>query len=295
MNGSATASPPPSLQGKRTAISPSAETGGAPWPRGMGSLGPFEQVMTYQPPEEYGRAVTAKDLGLPELIFTNLAGGTGGGLEAYCLVDPSARNCYLRLPSGRGKTKWVDVAEAAAFLLPQADSLTAGGVYHVKPPTEAATGLDPSNARLEAYLVRRLKTTFVEAVDEVFADGMESTFSRKLHAVVRTYGDVAISAINRLMQFERVNAEVAAEALRQIGSTVDPRSLRSRLTLLLYKLESPDPRIRDAASLGIAALDDPAAIGAIRRAIGRERSAVLRRNLQLVLDQLQATQRWRAS
>lgn len=150
--------------------------------------------------------------------------------------------------------------------------------------------VDVSNLRLEAYLLDRLTATFVEAVDEVFADGMESVFSRKVLSIIRTHGDVVIRAIDRVIQSERANVEVAGEVLRQVGSIADPRTHHSRLTLLLRKLESPDPRIRDAASIGIAALDDPAAIGSIRRAVERERSPLLKRNLQLVLDQLQATQ-----
>ena len=138
--------------------------------------------------------------------------------------------------------------------------------------------------------VDRLNATFTSAADEVFVDGMDSLFSRKLLSAIRTYGDMTIRAIDRVMQFERANVEVAGEALRQVGSIADPRTHHSRLTLLLRHLESPDPRIRDAASTGIAALDDPAAIPAIRKAFKQEPSPQLRRNLQLVLDQLLATQ-----
>ena len=147
-----------------------------------------------------------------------------------------------------------------------------------------------SNPRLEAYLIDRLRTTFVEAIGEVFADGMDSAFSCKLRLIIRTSGDLAMRVIDRMMQFERVNVEVAGEVLRQVGSIADPRTHHSRLALLLRQLESSDPRIRDAASIGIAAMDDPAVSESIRKAVEQERSPLLRRNLQLVLDQLQATQ-----
>ena len=135
-------------------------------------------------------------------------------------------------------------------------------------PTEEATPIpDP---RLEAYLIDRLHTIFVEAAEEVFEDGMESAFSRKLRSIIRTHGDVAIRAIDKVIQVEQTNVEVVGEVLRQVGAIADPRTHHSRLMLLLRQLESSDPRIRDAASIGIAALDDSAAAESIRRAVEQE-------------------------
>ena len=68
------------------------------------------------------------------------------------------------------------------------------------------------------------------------------------------------------------------------------RTRRSRLTVLTSSLKSPDPRLRDAASIGLAALDDPAAIEDLRDAIDQGAFPQLRQNLTLTLDQLQATQ-----
>ena len=69
-----------------------------------------------------------------------------------------------------------------------------------------------------------------------------------------------------------------------------PRTRRSRLAVLTSSLKSPDPRLRDAASIGLAALDDPAAIEDLRDAVDREAVPQLRHNLTLALDQLQAAQ-----
>jgi hypothetical protein len=125
--------------------------------------------------------------------------------------------------------------------------------------------------RLQSTLFKKLKAAFAEAAEEVFVDGMESAFSRRLRAIIRTHGDAAVHATERVMQLEGTSAEVASEAIRQIGSIVDPESHQSRLAVLLRCLGSPDPRLRDAASIGIAALGDPAAIEDVRKAIMRER------------------------
>ena len=69
-----------------------------------------------------------------------------------------------------------------------------------------------------------------------------------------------------------------------------PRTRRSRLTVLTSSLKSPDTRPRDAASIGLAALDDPAAIEDLRDAIDRGAFPQLRHTLTLALDQLQAAQ-----
>ena len=140
-----------------------------------------------------------------------------------------------------------------------------------------------------------VKKIFSESVEEVFADGMESTLSRSLHSMIRMNGHGAIGAIDRLLRSGQVNAEVAGEALRQVGIVDDPISHQRRLGLLLDYLESSDPRLRHAAAIGIAALDDPIAVASIRQALGRENSPTLKRNLQLVLDQLEALERWPSS
>ena len=147
----------------------------------------------------------------------------------------------------------------------------------------------------QVSVITAVNETFSEAVEEVFVDGMESVFSRNLHTVIRSHRDMAIDAIDRVLRFDQPSAEVAGEALRQVGFVDDPPSHQRRLALILDHLDSSDPRIRDAASVGITALDDPVAIPRLREALLRENLPRLRRNLQLVLDQLKATRQWPAS
>lgn len=147
-----------------------------------------------------------------------------------------------------------------------------------------------STEGLEVQLFEHFGNLIDEASDEVFIDGVDSMFSHRMTLAIENYGNVAVGAIDRLIGLRHTNAEVLGEILRLLGSIVGQKTHHSRLTVLLQNLQSPDPRIRDAASLGLAALDDPAAIDAVERSVDREPSLQLQANLRLVMDQLRSTQ-----
>lgn len=135
-------------------------------------------------------------------------------------------------------------------------------------------------------LADMLHKLFRSANDEVFEDGMDSHFSNSLNRIIRTHGIAVVSALERIMCMDDVNPEVAAEALTWVGRMDDKQTHRARLSLLERALESPNVCIRDGASIGIGAMDDPAAIGSLRKAIDRERCGLLRQNLKSTLEQL---------
>ena len=134
----------------------------------------------------------------------------------------------------------------------------------------------------------RIDRLLADAKNEVFMDGMDSIFSRELHRIIETFGHRAISAIERAME-RRLNAEVAEELLRQLGYREDAGTHCGRLNILLQSLQSPEPRVRDAASIGLAAMDDRRALPAVRAAYTNERHALVKDSLKMVVDQLQAT------
>ena len=127
---------------------------------------------------------------------------------------------------------------------------------------------------------------FRDANDEIFHDGMDNEFSRRLRDAIACHGNAAIKALETLLHAPGSSTEASEEALRVLGDIEDTRTHAARLALLLRALESPNARIRDAASIGLAALDDPATIVGLRCAIEAERSAWLRTNLDLTLRQL---------
>lgn len=147
-----------------------------------------------------------------------------------------------------------------------------------------ASRLMPRTTPYQA-LLNILYPLFRNASDEVFEDGMDSSFSADLNRIVRAHGIVAVDALEKVL--DGANVEVAEEALRQIGYMDDEVTHNRRLSLLERALESPNSRVRDAASIGLDAMDDPAAIKSLQRAVDCERYEPLRQNLEIVLRHLQ--------
>ena len=131
--------------------------------------------------------------------------------------------------------------------------------------------------------------------DEVFEYGMDSELSFALDSLIKRYSNEAVAELDRILDQDRTRLEVLEETLLQIGSIEHNPTHQSRLMLITkHLLKSPAVSVRDYAALGIAEMDDPEAIPFLRIAIGYENSERLRRDLELVLDQLVATQACRS-
>ena len=131
-----------------------------------------------------------------------------------------------------------------------------------------------------------MERAFRDGSQEVFEYGMESVFSRTLDALIRRHSNDAVAELGRILVQEQADLEVKEEALLRLGSIEHNPTHQSRLWLLTKHLQSDLVSVRDAAALGIAAMDDPSAIPYLRYAVQVEKSDRLRRDLQLVLDQL---------
>lgn len=137
------------------------------------------------------------------------------------------------------------------------------------------------------FLYSRIESIFWAAKGEFFEDGMESAFSRQLNSVVKKYGNDAMEVITCLIVYERVNPEVADEALRWLGRMEDSESYEYRRWLLERSLSLSSPRVRDGAILGLASMDDKHAIPYLKRAIAKEQCAELKVDMEQVLEQLE--------
>ncbi len=138
-------------------------------------------------------------------------------------------------------------------------------------------------------LTEELQRIFTAAKEEIFEDGMDSVFSRRLVKFMENYNRLAIDILSELLIPERVNAEVAGEALRHVGYSEDVSTRIPRRRLLEHCLFGSSARIRDGAILGIAAMNDPRAIPFVEQAICRELIPELRRDMCAVLEQLHET------
>ena len=237
-------------------------------------------------PNDFASVTAAGDSDVADQVFSNVTE------DWKALQTPSGH--YRVFPYGRKRTNWGIAEQASLSALTERAALVLIGSVPIVPEqdrliSERSTETDDSAFLIEEQLVDYLDRLVREAADQVFSDGMESAFSRRIILAVQTYGDIAVHAIARLISSGSVNVEVAGEILRQMGSMGDPLTHHSRMAILMNNLQAFDPRMRDAASLGLAALDDPAAIGALRRALERESSLRLQGNLKLVMDQLRST------
>ena len=133
-----------------------------------------------------------------------------------------------------------------------------------------------------------LYTLFWRARSERFKDGMISRFERELTVYIQSRAD-AVHEVIFYITDSPDNTDVCAEALRILGRLDHAASQLSRRLLLEHSLSLPQQKIRAAAALGLASIDDPASTPALERAVNRESISELKKDLQQVLDQLSAT------
>lgn len=149
---------------------------------------------------------------------------------------------------------------------------------------DLSTHLDASTAKNE---VDRL---FSLAMYIDLEPGMENAFSRGLEKLIARHGDPALSEIQSFILEERTKSSIAMEALQYIGRMDSNRWKTERRKLLEQcLLRSRSAWVRDGAGLGLASLDDPRSIGAVKTAIAKESSNSLKKDLKSVLEQLEAT------
>jgi len=153
----------------------------------------------------------------------------------------------------------------------------------------AEVGRDRSQEELERHVTGILEA----ARDEHFEDGMESSVSSALLPLVERYHTRMAEFLFYWVTREKADPEVTAEVLHWLGGMDHPASHHWRRRLLERCLEAPSVTVRDAAGIGLAAMDDPQAAPSVRGAIARERCEELRRCLQQVLAQLEGRPGWR--
>lgn len=140
-------------------------------------------------------------------------------------------------------------------------------------------------------LVRRIRQAMAAAEEQSFEDGIETAFSRTLSEVIRAHGPAALDVMEAIVAGESANPEVVSEMLRVAGRVAHAATTTQTLRLLERGLLSRSSRVRDAAVVGIAYLDDPEAIPALREAAERERVAELRTDMEQTLHDLGETAR----
>lgn len=126
-----------------------------------------------------------------------------------------------------------------------------------------------------------------EAEGAAFFDGMNSPLAEKTGRIIALNGDYAIEALKRILDKRQNEIEIVEEILREVRLLRDEPTRRQRLNLLTGMLASREARIRDAASLGLSFMEDPAALSALHAARQAETENWVSKNLRLAIDQLE--------
>lgn len=124
------------------------------------------------------------------------------------------------------------------------------------------------------------------ARNERFEDGMESRFSQRVRKSILNDGSKAVSAWAHALTLRDDAYETTQEFLRIIGDIKDPDSHDKRREVLTGMLQHGKPTVRDAARLGLAALDDPGTLLAVKEALDAEPEEWVRKGLRQVAEQL---------
>ena len=162
------------------------------------------------------------------------------------------------------------------------------GVY-TRRRNETVAESSTADIELDPELFRQIEQIFKRGESEFFQDGMYSDFSRSLIAMLRQYGRAAFQAIGEFVFSGSGNPDVISEALRWLADFDDPATLAQRWAILERTLRDRSPRVRDGAVLGFGALDDPRARHLLVEAQKSEPIPEIRRLIQQVVQQLNAT------
>ncbi len=154
-------------------------------------------------------------------------------------------------------------------------------------PAASSTKRAPTVESIE----KELHQLFSEFRHEVFEDGVESDFSRRLIRVVETKGNMALLELNALLRAPNTPSNVAAEALRWIGQMRHAETHAYRRWILTDLLKAPSVLIRDGAIVGLLNLDDPYIKHSVQAARDSEPSEQLREDLSQLLEQLEMPER----
>jgi hypothetical protein len=138
---------------------------------------------------------------------------------------------------------------------------------------------------------KELQQLFNEFRHEVFEDGVESDFSRRLVRVIETKGNMALLELNALLRSPNTPSNVAAEALRWIGQMRHSETHAYRRWILTDLLKASSVLIRDGAIVGLLNLDDPSTKHSVQAARDSEQSEQLRQDLSQLLEQLEIPER----
>jgi len=253
---------------------------GVPKEAPLGRLGSFIRWRLQDWP---GTVLEFPDIRLQELTGTTI--DLSEAISPYSHRGPGVFGKIVSITDAHNTVVDMPTAEALSRkpqIYRQAEASTVGDDYEQSSSTIM-------QRELTRHVEDAINHLFESAEEQYFEDGMGSDFSRELVSLIKKYGNLPMSEITYLITHDRVDKEVASEALRWLGRIDDPSTYGSRLWVLEKSLSSKSPLVRDGAALGLASMRDAHAVQYIRKAIERETITELRYDLQGVLEELETS------
>lgn len=150
------------------------------------------------------------------------------------------------------------------------------------------------NAEIMKKLEERIAKIYKDGCRETFEAGMESEFSLAIERIIHEEGVKVLIILMTYVNNPDINFEVFSEGLIWIGCTDEEDKLGIKIYRKIFLeyclLSSISSRVKDAAGLGLASINNPTSIPILKMAINREAETIsgpsLKVLLQQVLDQL---------
>lgn len=136
---------------------------------------------------------------------------------------------------------------------------------------------------MRAETAQRLEKMLRESRRQQFEIGMESPISLGVEALLNAYGAVAVAVIEEHWIMLASYPDDFGEILIRLGESEHEPTREARRALIEKALAHPDAGIRDAATLGLDALSDPASEPALRKAAKTERVPPIKTMLEEML------------
>lgn len=136
-------------------------------------------------------------------------------------------------------------------------------------------------------IYRAVDRLLLIAKDEQFQDGVDSNLSLGLSALIGRDADETMNLIEQTLASGKVIYPVFADIVHWLGRVESPTTKDRRLLLLVSYLSNKSSLVRDAASVGLAYLNDRRAVPYVKAAIAAEPVPALREDLQSVMWELE--------
>jgi hypothetical protein len=208
-----------------------------------------------------------------------IGGAAKGGIRAFVMVGmlvAADTGSATTLPEAQIQSRWMSTEASTSK-----DSLIAPAE-----PLGSATTEDLNLAAMRLQLDCALRLV---RLAEFESEEMDTTPAiAAFQELIDAAGVPALEMIEMRMRAGSVDRIAAFDILRLIGELrmPDPMVRQETMEFLVRSLGYRSTIIREGALLGLASLDDPKSLRAVREARARERSPVVARTMDKLIEQL---------